>query len=241
MPTLLDLLYVALFAVAAPVFDYLVFWPKLRRRFETDPANARKQLYMQAVTLPWVVVATGAAIWHFKDRPWTSLGFSWPEGWRLWAAIVLVLLHASYLILAILSLGRDSKAMESAQSQIGAIADYVPHTKPELYWFAGVSLTAGFCEEFLFRGYFIWALAPWLGWWGAAVLSVAIFAAGHAYQGSNGAIRTGVVGTLFTLVVAMSGSLWPAIVLHAVLDLGQGVIAWLVLREGSVVAAEPQT
>ncbi|MCI0376926.1 MAG: CPBP family intramembrane metalloprotease [Gemmataceae bacterium] len=48
-----------------------------------------------------------------------------------------------------------------------------------MYWFGGVSLTAGFCEEFLFRGYFIWVFAPWLGWWGAAALSVLIFAILH--------------------------------------------------------------
>ena len=101
-----------------------------------------------------------------------------------------------------------------------------------MYWFGGVSLTAGFCEEFLFRGYFIWALAPWLGWWGAAALSLLIFASGHAYQGWNGALRTGIVGAIFTLVVAIFGSLWPAIALHALIDLSNGMFAWLALREG---------
>ena len=45
--------------------------------------------------------------------------------------------------------------------------------------FGGVSLTAGFCEEFLYRGYFIWVLAPWLGWWGAAAVSLLFFAVSH--------------------------------------------------------------
>ena len=94
------------------------------------------------------------------------------------------------------------------------------------------TLLDGIAEEFLFRGYFIWALAPWLGWWGAAALSVALFASGHAYQGWNGALRTGVVGTFLTLVVAILNSLWPAIILRALIDLGSGVIAWLALYEG---------
>jgi hypothetical protein len=34
------------------------------------------------------------------------------------------------------------------------------------------------------------------------------------------------------LVVAILGSLWPAIVLHALVDLGHGIMAWLALREG---------
>ncbi len=40
------------------------------------------------------------------------------------------------------------------------------------------------------------------------------------------------VGAFFTLVVAIFVSLWPAIALHALIDLGQGTIAWLALREG---------
>jgi membrane protease YdiL (CAAX protease family) len=95
-----------------------------------------------------------------------------------------------------------------------------------------VSLTAGCCEEFLFRGYFIRALAPWLGWWGAATLSLLIFASGHAYQGWNGALRTGIVGAIFTLVVAIFGSLRPAIALRALIDLSNGMFAWLAPREG---------
>lgn len=111
----------------------------------------------------------------------------------------------------------------------------MPHTRTELYWFFGVSLTAGFCEEFLYRGYFIWVFAPWLGWWGAAALSVPFFAIAHVgvYQGWHGALRTGIVGAFFTLVVAIFNSLWPVIALHAVIDLGAGMMAWLALREGS--------
>jgi membrane protease YdiL (CAAX protease family) len=88
-----------------------------------------------------------------------------------------------------------------------------------------------FCEEFLFRGYFIWTLAPWLGWWGAAALSALVFAIGHIYQGSSGALRSGVAGILYTLVLASFGSLWPAILLHALTDLSSGIVAWLVQRE----------
>jgi membrane protease YdiL (CAAX protease family) len=66
--------------------------------------------------------------------------------------------------------------------------------------------------------------------WGAAALSVVLFGLAHAYQGAKGIVTTGIVGSLLTLVVLIFGSLWPAIVLHALLDIQQGVVAWLVLR-----------
>lgn len=108
----------------------------------------------------------------------------------------------------------------------------MPRTRAELIWFAGLGLTAGCCEEFLYRGYLVWALAPRLGWWGAAAASVPLFALLHGYQGVGGVVRTGVAGALFTLVVALTGSLWPAIALHATVDVGSGIVAWLALREG---------
>lgn len=75
--------------------------------------------------------------------------------------------------------------------------------------------------------------APWLGWWGAAALPLSFFAVGHLYQEWNGVLRTGIVGALFTLVVAIFDSLWPAIALHALIDLDNGLMAWLALRDGS--------
>ncbi len=223
----------ALFAVALPLWDAFVSWPALQRRLAADPARARKRLWIGAIGYPWALVAVGAALWIANERSWTSLGFAVPEGWRLWVALGLVLLLVLYNIQAAAAVARDPVARAGVRQQFtGELARVLPQTRTELHWFGGVSLTAGFCEEFLYRGYFIWALAPWLGWWGAAALSVALFAVGHAYQGWNGVFRTGIVGALFTLVVATFNSLWPAILLHAVLDLGGGVMAWLALRDG---------
>jgi len=232
MTTLPDLLYVVLFAAVLPVLDYVVFWPAFRRRSQADPARARTWLWAWAILGAWPVVAVGAVLWETNDRSWALFGFSVPNGWRFWTSAALVLLLAAYFVYAVAALARSADARTSVRQQLGRLTALLPHTPRELSWFGGVSLTAGFCEEFLFRGYFIWALAPWLGWWGAAALSVLIFAIGHAYQGWNGAVRTGVVGVVFTLLVAMFNSLWPAIAVHALLDLGQGTMAWLALREG---------
>ena len=235
MTTLPDLLYVALFAFAFPLWDYFVFWPAFHRQAQTDPARARRRLWSGAIGYTWALVAIGAALWVVNDRSWTSLGFSVPHGWRLWTSFALFLLLVAYHILAVATIARSSDAQASMRQQIGKLAILMPHTRTELYWFGEVSLTAAFCEEFLYRGYFIWVFSPWLGWWGAAALSIPFFAVAHVgvYQGWNGALRTGIVGALYTLVVAIFNSLWPAIALHALLDLGAGIMSWLALRESS--------
>lgn len=227
---LLDLIYVALFAVALPLWDYLVYWPAYQRQSQIDPAGARKRLWTGASIWPWALVAIGAALWVANGRSWASLGFTVPHGWRLWASVALFLLIAAYYVYAIATVARNADARAGIRKNETLIV-VMPHTQAELYRWNGVALTAGFCEEFLYRGYFIWVFAPWLGWWGAAALSMVFFAAGHAYQGWKGVLHTGIVSTVFTLVVATFDSLWPAIALHAIVDLGSGVIAWLALRE----------
>lgn len=231
MTTVSDLVYVALFAVAGPVIDYRVFWPAFRRLSQADPAWARRWLWLSSIGHLWMLIAFGAALWLARDRSWTSFGFSVPDGWRLWTSIALVLLLVVYHVYAIATLVRSSEARASLRQQFGPLTDVIPHTRIEVYWFSGVSLTAGFCEEFLYRGYFIWVFVPWLGWWGAAALSLPFFAVGHIYQGWNGVLRTGIVGAFYTLTVAIFDSLWPAIALHALLDLSAGIMAWLALRE----------
>lgn len=107
---------------------------------------------------------------------------------------------------------------------------YAPHTRRELAWWAAVSLSAGFSEELICRGYLIWVFRPLLGLWGASALSLVVFAVAHAYHGAAGALAAGLVGAFLTVVVLISGSLWPAVVIHLLIDLQQGFAAWLVLQ-----------
>ena len=233
MTTLPDLIYVAAFAFVGPLLDYATFWQAQRRLSQSDPAWARKWTWKTAIGNAWLLVALGAAIWIASGRSWTSFGFVIPEGWRFWTAIAVLSLAAAYYLLGALSVARNVETRAKVRQQCEPLEAVLRQTRSEVAWFGGVSLTAGFCEEFLFRGYFLWALAPWLGWWGAAALSLCIFSLGHFYQGWNGVLRTAIFGAGFTMLVALSHSLWPAIVLHVMVDLGGGVMAWLALRDES--------
>lgn len=231
MPTLPDLLLAALVAIVGPVLDHAVFWPAHRRLAQADPAWARRWLWASAIGHQWTLVAFVGALWMATGRPWTWLGLGLPAGWRAWAAGAVLALLAAYLAAAAGALARSPDARMRLRGQVGPLDALLPHTPAELCWFGGVSLTAGFCEELLYRGFFVAVLAPSIGWWGAAALSVLLFACGHAYQGLGGAVRTGALGAVYALVVGVLGSLWPAMALHFLWDLGVGTLAWLALRE----------
>src|SRR5262245_15311423 len=151
-----DLIFVTLFVVVGPLLDYSVFWPAHRRLSQADPAWARRWVWASAISNQWLLVGFVAAIWMASGRSWTSFGFIVPDGWRLWTSIALFLLVAAYHAYAVAALVHSADTRASLRQQVGLLNAVVPHTRTELAWFGGVSLTAGFCEEFLCRGYLIW-------------------------------------------------------------------------------------
>lgn len=101
----------------------------------------------------------------------------------------------------------------------------LPRTWGEKGMFAFLSLAAGLGEELAFRGYLIPVLGLLLGSvWVAAVLSSAVFGLLHAYQGWVGIARTALMGLILAVGFILSGSLWPAILAHAGLDLLAGLV-----------------
>ena len=108
------------------------------------------------------------------------------------------------------------------------VHELMPVTGKEKGLFAVLSLCAGFGEEMAYRGYAISALIVASGSATLAlVLTSASFGVLHAYQGPIGVIRTGVVGLIMGGAFLYTGSLWPAIGAHALIDL----VAGLVLKE----------
>jgi membrane protease YdiL (CAAX protease family) len=99
---------------------------------------------------------------------------------------------------------------------------FLPSTAAERRWFAGLNVTAGFCEELLFRGFVLReliALPLHLGLAGPAILAALIFGSHHLYLGKAGVLSTTVGGLVFTATLLVTGNLLAGMILHALLDL----------------------
>ncbi len=82
--------------------------------------------------------------------------------------------------------------------------------------FMAVVVLAGATEELLFRGVLSRTLETTrLGFWGGAALSSAAFAALHMQYGIGGQFVIFAIGLTLSWIRMRSGSLWPAIVCHA--------------------------
>jgi membrane protease YdiL (CAAX protease family) len=113
----------------------------------------------------------------------------------------------------------------------------LPASVVERRWWVAVSLSAGICEEVIFRGFLLQAVR-WqmgMGLTVAWVVSAVVFGFNHLYQGRTGVIQTTVAGLGFGLVAILSGGLALPMALHALVDL-QGLVIYRpeMLREMAV-------
>ena len=135
----------------------------------------------------------------------------------LWTVTLVV---ATIAMLGVFVLIR--KRTGSVESQI--VQDLMPVTSREKKLFAGLALCAGFAEEVTYRGYAVSALMMATGSPFFALLSTSTaFGVLHAYQGKLGVVRTGLVGFLMGAVFIHTGSLWPPMIAHALIDLVVGL------------------
>jgi membrane protease YdiL (CAAX protease family) len=235
-----DILLLLLLAVVAPLYDHYVDVPRFRRMLREQPELARRRWYRSTFLVTLTVTVAALVAWSMAGRPWAALRLTGVQGWRAWVSLALTVVLAALIGRDARRLREEGRRARLQQKLPAEIVDYIPRSAAERSWILPVSLMAGFGEELLYRGYFIAVLAPWLTWWGAAALSVVCFGIAHNYQGRAGIVRTGLVGAFLTLVVAITGSLLPAMVLHALIDIGNLFLLSVILRNpGQPAPAAP--
>ena len=231
MPGPLDFGFVLLFAVAWPIYTTFVDWPRYLARLRAGVPGARMGQYLETLLEQWGLAAVAAWLWIHGHRPGSELGLRAVAGWRLGVALALLAATVWLLGSQIRTVATRPATRERLRQRLGRLDPLLPHSRTELSTFFALSVTAGVCEELLFRGFFIWALQPWLSAWGAGLLGAVFFGFAHAYQGRKGAVRAGIGGVVLTIVYLVCGSLYPVMVLHTLIDIGGGWTTWLALRE----------
>jgi membrane protease YdiL (CAAX protease family) len=208
----------------------------LHRRFEgrlrTDP-GARRSFYRRLLVLEWGLSLLVLAVWlGAPDVDAAAVGLRWPQSWPgpvTGAVVVLVLLFvlASTRALrggALLEAAPRARPGEGrhAESPAHATLALLPRTPAERRLFTVVGITAGVCEEWLYRGFFLAVVSGLAGGpstWVLVVVAAVAFGLAHAYQGGVGIVTTGVLGGIMAALYLGTGSLLLPVLLHAAIDL----------------------
>lgn len=96
----------------------------------------------------------------------------------------------------------------------------IPKSSVEKRWFLFVSLTAGICEELVWRGCLIFLLSNIFSVHIIVVYMVSciLFGLAHCYQGVYGVIKTSIIAILFIMIYIVTDSIIPGIILHFLFD-----------------------
>ena len=223
--TFVDHIFLFLLLVVQPWYGARSFKQYISEINAGAPAN-RIKLYNQTIILEWVAVAILGAVWIFYGRSAESLGFTPLHADQpLWWGLGAVAAVCGYLVFTRGRVRRMSTSEKQEQlDSLGELVHFLPQTKPELRRFSWTSLTAGICEEIIFRGFLLWYLSQIMPVWAAVVVSSIIFGLAHTYQGFSGVIRVFAIGLGFGVLYAATGSIWIPIVAHILVDVLQGWI-----------------
>lgn len=221
--TVIDYVLISILTLVLPAYGT---WEHRRLLQELDAGrpNARLNAYKITMSVEWVLSFIVLSWWLFKRRALSDLGLGFETGlgWIIGGALTLIacglLVAQTYTVL------RSGKKMEEVRNQVEPLKALLPHDKREVRAFAALSVTAGICEELLYRGYLFAFIASVLGVWQAVVLSSLVFGIGHAYQGVTGILKTGGAGLVAAGLLLITGSLWAPMLLHVMLDLNSGYL-----------------
>jgi len=208
-----------LFIILFNVLDQLSIH---RLRLSPEP---RARLRTYRLIMGWLWAATIAAVWIFgAGRLWYLPIDRSQERWMPGPITTGIVLVASLIALVgpLLALRKKPSAAPNVARALDKLRFFLPHTAEERLWWAFLSITAGICEETLFRSFLLLYLRsdPWrLGPGVAILVACVLFALGHLYQGVLPAVGTGVLALLFFVLFLGSGNLLLSMTLHAITDL----------------------
>jgi uncharacterized protein len=178
-------------------------------------------LYLSLMALEWGLVATVRGAVHDKGlRLRDVVGGRWTS-WKDVALDVALCIPFLFVWQSTARLMHRLMGPDPAKS----INSLLPQTAVEIVLWIALSLSAGICEEIVFRGYFQKQFAAYthsiaLG----VVLQGIVFGLGHAYQGVKQVVIIIVLGILYGGFAAWRRSLRPTMIAHAWTDIYNGYL-----------------
>jgi len=106
------------------------------------------------------------------------------------------------------------------------IGSLLPRGPAEIAAWVGLSVSAGICEEVVFRGYLQQQFRALTGSAPVAIaVQAVIFGVSHGYQGLRNTIVIAILGALYGVVAHWRRSLRPGMILHAWTDVVGGIFS----------------
>ena len=179
-------------------------------------------IYERTMLFEWLVlVLVLMGVWLHGSSLFTVLGERWHSFRQVLRdlGIAVLFLFVSIVVVSIAGSHSQHGAADKATQFI------LPHGGVEMALWIALSISAGICEEAVFRGYLqrqFMALTRSVP--AGIVLSAAAFGAAHLYHGPGHAFRIGLLGAMAGILAYWCGSVRPGMIAHALQDVLGAII-----------------
>ncbi len=223
------------------------------RKRATGGVFVRARYYVNAILREWLWLALVVIVIALTSAPLADFGLVTPGDWGTTLSLIVLGLIAALIGLGIIFLPFKATWRKRLAGGIAPVRHILPRTRAERWLWIALSISAGTCEEVVFRGFLTWyflQVGALLGWpvfsanafLAALALSTLIFGLEHAYQGKRGILLTALLGAVFAYCYAVTGSLLLPIALHVFVDARNAFIPPSLLKildEQTAVANRP--
>jgi membrane protease YdiL (CAAX protease family) len=187
--------------------------------------NSRLSGYVTVIALEWLLVLF---IWYVQHQQGETIAILVGGRWLSWRSG----LKDLSLGLGFLLVGMPvTSALAMLTPTSPGLLRAIPATSAEAAIFVVLSVTAGFCEELIFRGFLMERFRRLTGSKTLAIgLQGLAFGLAHGYQEWRMAVIV-LYGFMFGVFALWRKSLRPGMLAHGIQDAAGGVIAFLLMRQ----------
>ncbi len=144
--------------------------------------------------------------------------------------IVLTVLIAFSIGLLIVSSKVTTETVVDVKEKLKSADFYFPKSRSEFVWFNLLSLSAGICEEIIFRLFMFSYLNVNINLATAFILTNVIFVLTHIGSGKQNLINSFFFGLTFTAIYYLTDNIWLPILLHSSIDMYTGFLSYQVQK-----------
>ncbi|MEK4030080.1 CPBP family intramembrane glutamic endopeptidase [Pseudobacillus sp. FSL P4-0506] len=214
---ILESLLLAFLLLIYPFFD-VKYTKSLKEKKDT---LSRVRFFKFVIYSEWTIVAAILLMIVMTKITFKDMGITLPQQPHS-EALGMIFGFLAGLFILLFVLMKIPAYQQRLNKQTADIDYLLPTTKQERRLSIFVAITAGVCEEIIYRGFVIHYLSslpidiqPMY----IIIISAVIFGFGHIYQGWKGLLLTGFIGFIFARTYLATGSLLFPILLHIVIDM----------------------
>lgn len=218
-----------LITVLYPIF-LIVDHYRIKKRKTSDSSQDKIKDYQKTILVFWFLTISVVLNDYLEPIPSLSFQFELSLLNTVFMSLVILLGYVQY---------RNSRVNEinvtAFASKSQKVVNYLPTSRQELSWFIMVAISAGFCEEVLFRMFVYEFAIQYIGVIGSFLFTNVIFAIAHIGTGMKNLVGAFILGLVFSLIFYFTQNIWIVVALHISIDFNAGVLGYRVHQFNTII------